>query len=235
MPSPPGSSSSSLRAPPSPRSSCSCRCSSSSPSAGCRSSSRRASCWDGCRRRVPRRGHPARTARPHRSLASPGHGDHPHRGVCPRLPDRVRARSGRRRPHAARARADALPRPHRLGAARRRGGLPAGTAVGGGFLAAAIPLALLVPTGRSPHPVTVIILIGAYALASRIEFELAPGAAVPTQLVLVPMLFLVPIGWVPLVVAAGFLLGRLSAEGSSPRPSRSHCSSPPVARLTRSR
>ena len=82
--------------------------------------------------------------------------------------------------------------------------------VGGGFFAAAIPLALLVPTGRSPHPVTVIVLIGAYALASRIEFELAPGAAVPTQLVLVPMLFLVPIGWVPLVVAAGLLLGRLS-------------------------
>ena len=97
-------------------------------------------------------------------------------------------------------------RSHDLG---RRGRLAAAL-VGGGFLAAALPLALLVPTGRTPHPVTVIVLIGAYALASRIEFELAPGASVPTQLVLVPMLFLVPIGWVPLVVAAGLLLGRLS-------------------------
>src|SRR5687768_3968852 len=91
----------------------------------------------------------------------------------------------------------------------RRGRLAAAL-VGGGFLAAAIPLALLVPSGRTPHAVTVIVLVGAYAIASRVEFELAPGAAVPTQLVLVPMLFLVPIGWVPLAVASGLLLGRLS-------------------------
>ncbi len=97
-------------------------------------------------------------------------------------------------------------RSHDLG---RRGRLAAAL-VGGGFIAAALPLALLVPTGRTPHPVTIILLIGAYAIASRIEFELAPGASVPTQLVLVPMLFLAPIGWVPLVVAAGLLLGRLS-------------------------
>jgi HD-GYP domain-containing protein (c-di-GMP phosphodiesterase class II) len=97
-------------------------------------------------------------------------------------------------------------RSHELGS---RGRLAAAL-VGGGFLAAAIPLALLTQTGRSPHPVTVIVLIGAYAIASRVEFELAPGAAVPTQLVLVPMLFLVPIGWVPLAVACGLLLGRLS-------------------------
>ena len=97
-------------------------------------------------------------------------------------------------------------RSHDLG---RRGRLAAAL-VGGGFLAAAIPLALLVPTGRTPHAVTVIVLVGAYAIASRVEFELAPGAAVPTQLVLVPMLFLVPIGWVPIAVASGLLLGRLS-------------------------
>ena len=95
----------------------------------------------------------------------------------------------------------------------RRGRLAA-TLMGGGFLAAAVPLAFLVPTGRTPHPVVVILLVGAYAIASRVEFELAPGAAVPTQLVLVPMLFLVPIGWVPLVVAAGLLLGRLSEHVS---------------------
>jgi HD-GYP domain-containing protein (c-di-GMP phosphodiesterase class II) len=45
-----------------------------------------------------------------------------------------------------------------------------------------------------------------YALASRVEFEIGSVSAVPTELVLVPMLFALPIGLVPAVVAVGLLL-----------------------------
>lgn len=48
-----------------------------------------------------------------------------------------------------------------------------------------------------------------YAVASRVEFEIASVSAVPTELVLVPMLFAVPIGLVPAVVAVGLLLRTL--------------------------
>jgi HD-GYP domain-containing protein (c-di-GMP phosphodiesterase class II) len=48
-----------------------------------------------------------------------------------------------------------------------------------------------------------------YAVISRVEFEIGIGSAVPTQLVLVPMLFALPIGVVPAVVAAGLLLQTL--------------------------
>jgi HD-GYP domain-containing protein (c-di-GMP phosphodiesterase class II) len=49
-----------------------------------------------------------------------------------------------------------------------------------------------------------------YAVISRVEFEIGTGSAVPTQLVLVPMLFALPIGAVPAVVAAGLLLQTLA-------------------------
>ena len=45
-----------------------------------------------------------------------------------------------------------------------------------------------------------------YAVVSRVTFEIGIGSAVPTQLVLVPMLFALPIGAVPAVVASGLLL-----------------------------
>ena len=46
-------------------------------------------------------------------------------------------------------------------------------------------------------------LVGAYALAYNVDFEVGPGLAVATQLVFVPMLFLLPLQLVPLCVAAG--------------------------------
>jgi HD-GYP domain-containing protein (c-di-GMP phosphodiesterase class II) len=45
-----------------------------------------------------------------------------------------------------------------------------------------------------------------YAAVSHVEFEVGIGSAIPTQLVLVPMLFALPIGTVPLAVAAGLVL-----------------------------
>ena len=77
----------------------------------------------------------------------------------------------------------------------------------GGFLASAIALALLAPSARSPGIVAVLLFLLAYAAAFCLDFELGTGVAVPTQLIVVPMLFVFPVGWVPLAVAAGILLG----------------------------
>ena len=75
------------------------------------------------------------------------------------------------------------------------------------FLAVAIALSILLPSDRHPGPFAVVVLIGAYAAAFRLDFEIASGSAVPTQLILVPMLFVLPAGSVPLAVAAAILLG----------------------------
>src|SRR5690349_8565329 len=64
-------------------------------------------------------------------------------------------------------------------------------------------------TGRAHWPVVTLVLVVAYALCSRVEFEIGPGCAVPTQLVFVPMWFVVPPALLPLAVASGYLLGAL--------------------------
>jgi HD-GYP domain-containing protein (c-di-GMP phosphodiesterase class II) len=79
----------------------------------------------------------------------------------------------------------------------------------GGFLAVAILMAALLPSHRSPGIAAVVVLIAAYAAAFRLDFEIGTGSAVPTQLILVPMLFVLPAGFVPLAVAAGIVLGSL--------------------------
>src|SRR3954453_6462940 len=86
------------------------------------------------------------------------------------------------------------------------------------FAAVAFPLAVV--SGAHVDPLAAALLVAAYALASRVEFELGIGAAVPTQLVFVPMLFVLPPAIVPLCVALGFVLpgvpdvwcGRLHVE-----------------------
>ena len=75
------------------------------------------------------------------------------------------------------------------------------------FVAGATALALYLPSERAPGVPTVLLLIAAYATAFRLDFEIASGTAVPTQLILVPMLFLLPCGSVPLAVAGGIILG----------------------------
>ena len=68
---------------------------------------------------------------------------------------------------------------------------------------------------RTASPLLVLVLVGAYALAYNVEFEVGPGLAVATELVFVPMLFLLPLELVPLCVAAGVMLGNVVelAEG----------------------
>ena len=81
-------------------------------------------------------------------------------------------------------------------------------ALGGGFLvAAAGALALAPGSDRHVDALAVVLFIAAYGAAFRLHFEVGTGFAVPTQLVLVPMLFVVPLAWVPSLIAGGILFG----------------------------
>jgi HD-GYP domain-containing protein (c-di-GMP phosphodiesterase class II) len=79
----------------------------------------------------------------------------------------------------------------------------------GGFTGAAAALAFLIPSDRSPGVPAVLVLLAAYAAAYRLDFEIGTGSAVPTQLILVPMLFVLPVGVVPLAVAGAIVLSSL--------------------------
>jgi HD-GYP domain-containing protein (c-di-GMP phosphodiesterase class II) len=81
--------------------------------------------------------------------------------------------------------------------------------LGGGFLAVAVPITVLLPSERSPSALVVFGLIVAYAAAFRLDFEVGAGFAIPTELVLVPMLFILPLGVVPICVAGAILLARM--------------------------
>jgi HD-GYP domain-containing protein (c-di-GMP phosphodiesterase class II) len=81
--------------------------------------------------------------------------------------------------------------------------------LGGSFLVASVAFAMLVDSARSVDGLTLVLFVCTYALASRIDFEIGTGSAVPTQLVLVPMLALLPVTYVPLCVLVGLLLGGL--------------------------
>jgi HD-GYP domain-containing protein (c-di-GMP phosphodiesterase class II) len=81
-------------------------------------------------------------------------------------------------------------------------------AIAAAFAAVVALLAVLAPSDRAPSLATILLLVASYALASRVEFEVRTALALPTELVLVPMLFLVPLHDVPIFVAGGLLLGR---------------------------
>jgi diguanylate cyclase (GGDEF)-like protein len=83
-------------------------------------------------------------------------------------------------------------------------------AAGGLFLVAAGSLLLLDGATSGFDPVVAAVLVALYALVSRVEFPVGAGYVVPSQLVLVPMLVLLPPAAVPLLVACGLLLARLS-------------------------
>jgi putative nucleotidyltransferase with HDIG domain len=77
------------------------------------------------------------------------------------------------------------------------------------FLAVAVALAVLLPAERPFDAPLAIMLVATYALMARVHFPIGYGFTIPTQLILVPMLFLEPLGSVPLLVAAGMVLGGL--------------------------
>jgi putative nucleotidyltransferase with HDIG domain len=77
------------------------------------------------------------------------------------------------------------------------------------FGLSALALATLLPTDRSPSVATLLLLVATYAFAFRLDFEVATGNAVPTQVILVPMFFILPAGWVPLAVGAAITIASL--------------------------
>jgi diguanylate cyclase (GGDEF)-like protein len=74
------------------------------------------------------------------------------------------------------------------------------------FVAVAVVLPVVLDSARTFDPAVAAALIVSLALASRVRLYVGAGSAVPTQLVLVPMLFLLPAAAVPACVAAGLLL-----------------------------
>jgi HD-GYP domain-containing protein (c-di-GMP phosphodiesterase class II) len=78
------------------------------------------------------------------------------------------------------------------------------------FIAVALAMALFLDSPRSLDLTTFAILVFAYVIACRARFDIADGYTVPTELVLVPMLFLLPTPIVPLVVSLSWALGRLT-------------------------
>jgi HD-GYP domain-containing protein (c-di-GMP phosphodiesterase class II) len=96
-------------------------------------------------------------------------------------------------------------RPERL----RGRELAAEGATAAAFLAVATALAVLMPEERAFDAPLAATLVVTYALMARVRFPIGYGFTIPTQLVLVPMLFLMPLGIVPLLVAAGMVLGGL--------------------------
>jgi HD-GYP domain-containing protein (c-di-GMP phosphodiesterase class II) len=76
------------------------------------------------------------------------------------------------------------------------------------FLVVAVLMATQLHATRPLQPATLAILVGAYAITCRAKFDIADGFTAPTELVLVPMLFLLPTPAVPLVVCLGAALGR---------------------------
>jgi HD-GYP domain-containing protein (c-di-GMP phosphodiesterase class II) len=79
-----------------------------------------------------------------------------------------------------------------------------------GFLVAAVLLATLVEAERSFSPLLAVAFVLALAAVARVELWAGSGYGVPTQIVVVPMLLLLPTPLVPLLIALGLVLARAS-------------------------
>ncbi|MGZ8650174.1 MAG: HD-GYP domain-containing protein [Solirubrobacteraceae bacterium] len=96
-------------------------------------------------------------------------------------------------------------RPERLLARER----VADGAFAAAFLVAAVFFAWLAPAERTLSLGIAAALVAAYVLVGRAQFHTGAGFAVPTQIVLVPMLLLLPTPTVPLLVALALVLSTL--------------------------
>jgi HD-GYP domain-containing protein (c-di-GMP phosphodiesterase class II) len=82
-------------------------------------------------------------------------------------------------------------------------------AVVGAFIAAVAAIGAWAPDRGGDGIVTAALLVLCYAAVARVQFEVGAGAAVLTQLVFVPMLFLAAPAAVPLLVLLGYVLSAL--------------------------
>src|SRR4051812_33220544 len=82
-------------------------------------------------------------------------------------------------------------------------------AAGGLFVLAAAALFFL--SGAAGHfpAAPAVLMVTLYAAVARVEFPIGAGHVVPTQLVLIPLLVVIPPGAVPALVAGGLLVGAL--------------------------
>jgi HD-GYP domain-containing protein (c-di-GMP phosphodiesterase class II) len=79
----------------------------------------------------------------------------------------------------------------------------------GAFAAVAVLVALLAPMQRPWSPAIAGLLVCAYALASRVEFEVGSGVVVPTELVFAAMMFTLPARLLPVAVALAMVISRV--------------------------
>jgi HD-GYP domain-containing protein (c-di-GMP phosphodiesterase class II) len=77
------------------------------------------------------------------------------------------------------------------------------------FVAVAVGMAILLPQTREARPLLAAALVAAYAVLARIRFEFGEAYVSAEELVLIPMLVLLPAAYVPLLVAGAALLSVL--------------------------
>src|SRR4051812_29499058 len=70
-------------------------------------------------------------------------------------------------------------------------------------------LSLVARAGGEPSRTSALLLVATYAFVARVRFQVGPGLVRPTELVLVPMLFLLPAPAVPALVAVACVLSEL--------------------------
>lgn len=81
--------------------------------------------------------------------------------------------------------------------------------VSASFLAIAVAMGLGLESTAGWNVGQAVVLVLLFAVAIRVQLDVGAGLTVPVQLVFVPMLLLLPTPWVPLLTAAGYLLGKL--------------------------
>jgi HD-GYP domain-containing protein (c-di-GMP phosphodiesterase class II) len=87
------------------------------------------------------------------------------------------------------------------------------------FLIAAVVLTLVAPADRTLDPGLAVALVASYVLVANAEFPSGTGVVVPTQVIFVPMLLLLPTPSVPLLVALAMLV-RASVDAARGRAAR---------------
>src|SRR5919202_5572333 len=75
------------------------------------------------------------------------------------------------------------------------------------YCVAFVLVALLVPSERDVSPLLIAGLLVGHAAVSQVRFEFGMGFVVPEQLLVVPMLLLLPLPFVPILIAAAGVLG----------------------------
>src|SRR5437764_4231103 len=89
------------------------------------------------------------------------------------------------------------------------------------FLLTAVALAVFGSSARSFSILPLAVTVSAYLVAGRVRFQVGSAWTPPTQLVFVPMLFMLPTPFVPLIVAACFVADQLpQAFGGRLAPTR---------------